>query len=357
MRPAIRGSRDDSRSISPPSGDRLPEARVPLESGRCGNVDETAAETVAPDGRECRKEAWIVIEELRRLIALHAPRERMPIDGLQLASVDAPTAPASYLTKPVLALVAQGAKRLVFDDRVYDYRAGDYLVVSVDLPVTGQFVEASKACPFLGVGLDLRSELIASLLLDGPQDPPHSRVGVRPLAVGRASIDLLDAVVRLLRLIDRPRDSSVLAPLIEREIAWRLLTGDQGAVVRQIGLADGSFSNVGRAIRWIREHPAEAFRVEELADLAGMSASTFHRRFRALTTMSPVQFQKKVRLQQARLLLIGEGTDVAAAGFAVGYDSLSQFSREYRREFGSPPGRDAARLRDQGAREQIAGLP
>jgi AraC-like DNA-binding protein len=310
---------------------------------------------------DCLMESQSLIEELRRLIAAHAHSGNVPIDGLLLSSVEAPTAPVSSLARPILVVVAQGSKRLVFDDRVYVYGTGDYLVVSADLPVTGQFIDVSKERPFLGMGLYLRPELIASLLLDVSSDRhqllERLSVGMSPLAVGQVSADLLDAVVRLLRLLDHPDDVPVLAPLIEREIAWRLLTGRQGAVIRQLGLADSSFSQVGRAIRWIREHPFESFRVEELAERASMSISTFHRLFRAATTMSPVQFQKKVRLQQARLLLVGEGIDVAGVGFAVGYDSPSQFSREYRREFGAPPGRDAARFRVQGSRGPMAGLP
>jgi AraC-like DNA-binding protein len=303
----------------------------------------------------------MLIEELRRLIAEHAGRGCTPIDGLFLASVDFPTAPMSSIASPILAVVAQGSKRLVFDDRVYDYGAGDYLVVSVDLPVSGQFIEASKERPFLGVGLDLRPDVVASLLLQTSHERLRSAerpsAGAPPLAVSQAPADLLDAIVRLLRLLDHLDDVPVLAPLIEREIAWRLMTGSQGSVVRQIGLTDSSFSHVGRAIRWIREHPSESFRVEELAEQASMSLSTFHRHFRAVTTMSPVQFQKKVRLQQARLLLIEGGLDVSRAAFAVGYDSLSQFIREYRREFGAPPGRDAARLRAEAARVPMSGLP
>lgn len=302
-----------------------------------------------------------MIEELRRLIARHAGLERIPVEGLQLASVDAPTAPISSIVRPVLAVVAQGSKRLVFGDRVFEYGAGDYLVVSLDLPVSGQFVEASRERPFLGIGLDLRPEVIASLLLDDslkrylPTVPGPLRSS--SIAVSPASAHLLDAVVRLVRLIDRPGDRQVLAPLIEREIAWLLLTGSQSAVVRQIGLADSSLAYVVRAIRWIRDHPAEAFRVEDLAEQASMSVSTFHRHFRAVTTMSPVQYQKRVRLQQARLLLMGEGFDVAGAGLAVGYDSPSQFSREYRREYGAPPGQDAARRRINNAGTAVTGLP
>jgi AraC-like DNA-binding protein len=252
----------------------------------------------------------------------------------------------------------QGRKRIIFDGQIYDYGAGDFLVVSVDLPITGQFLEASKDELALGVGLDLRPEIIASLILQAlPEEGRTLPRAVPALAVNRATDGLLDAVHRLLLLLDHPDDVLALAPLIEREIAWRLLTGPGGLVVRQIGLMDSSFSQVGRIIRWIREHPAEPFRIEQLAQQANMSLSTLHRHFRAMTSLSPLQFQKRIRLQEARLLLIGGDLDVAETAFAVGYDSPSQFIREYRREYGTSPGQDAARMRAEPLVGLINGLP
>jgi len=276
--------------------------------------------------------------ELRSLIAAAARRER-PIDGVLLSYVDAPTPPMASLATPVFALVAQGRKRLAVGDQVFEYGAGDYLVVSVDLPVTGHFTEASREKPCLGVGLTLRPDAIAALLLE--HRPEGATAG---LSVNRAPAELIDAVIRLLRVADDPEDRRVLAPMIEREVLWRLLRGPNGAAVRQIGLADSSLSHIARAIRWIRDHYTEPFRIEELAAMVGMSASAFHRHFRTVTAMTPIQFQKKIRLQEARLRLVGLGEDVTSAGYAVGYDSPSQFSREYRREFGTPPSRDATRL-------------
>ncbi|GGK74769.1 hypothetical protein Sme01_34350 [Sphaerisporangium melleum] len=159
-----------------------------------------------------------------------------------------------------------------------------------------------------------------------------------------------------LRLLDEPRDRAVLAPLVKREILWRLITGEQGATVRQLGLADSGLSHVSRAVRWIREHYAEPFRVEDVARLCGMSASAFYRNFQAVTAMSPIQFQKQIRLQEARLLLATRPGDVTGVGRRVGYDNPSQFSREYRRLFGAPPSRDATRLRDA-VRTPVSVLP
>jgi len=184
------------------------------------------------------------------------------------------------------------------------------------------------------------------LLQAAPGDIPPSGSGALPgVAVSDASDELLDAVVRVLRLLDRPRDITVLAPLVKREILWRLITGEQGAIVRQLGLADSSLAHIARAVRWIRDHITQSFRVEDLAQLSGMSVSAFYRNFQAVTAMSPIQFQKRIRLQEARLLLATHPNDVTGVGHRVGYDSPSQFSREYRRQFGAPPSQDAARVR------------
>ncbi|MGW6276420.1 AraC family transcriptional regulator N-terminal domain-containing protein [Kribbella sp. NPDC055071] len=283
------------------------------------------------------------LAELGSLIIAANGREQT-IDGLTLSVVDAPTPPMSSLAKPTFALVGQGRKRLAFGDQVFEYGAGDYLVVSVDLPVTGHFVEASAREPSLGVGLELRPDRIASLLLEAADQTPGAPV--RGLTVARAPDELVDAVIRLLRLVDEPADAPVLAPLVQREILWRLLRSPQGAAVREIGLADSSLSHVARVIGWIRDHYAEPFRVAELAAMAAMSTSAFHRHFRTVTAMTPIQFQKKIRLQEARLRLVGLGEDVTSTGYAVGYDSPSQFSREYRREFGTAPSRDTDLVRE-----------
>ena len=246
----------------------------------------------------------------------------------------------------VLAVIAQGLKRLALGDRVYEYGPGQYLVASVDLPVTGHVIDAAPGRPALGFGMTLEPAAVAELLLAaGPGDLPRSAGTARPgIAVSDAPGELLDAIVRLLRLLERPRDRTVLVPLVKREILWRLLTGDQGDVVRQLGLADSSLSHITRAAGWIRENYARPFRVEEVARLSGMSVSAFHRNFQAVTSLSPIQFQKHIRLQAARLMLASSPGDVTGVGSRVGYDSPSQFSREYRRQFGAPPSRDTGRL-------------
>jgi len=308
------------------------------------------------------------LEELRELIDRHArPDETTAIDGVLLSRVTQAGEPAASRSGTVLAVIAQGEKRLAVGDRVYDYGAGQYLVASLDLPVTGHFTRASAAEPALGFGLLLRPAVVTALLLEAggwaavrrggaaaaddgaaAAQRPFGVTSSAPAALGVADADaeLLDAVVRMVRLLDAdPVDRAVLAPLIERELLWRLVTGPLGRSVAEGALADGTVARIGRAVEWINEHYGERFEVAELARRCGMSSSAFHRAFQAVTALSPIQFQKQVRLQHARLLLLAGAEDAATAGFRVGYDSASQFSREYRRQFGLPPGRDAARMR------------
>ncbi|WP_127500469.1 AraC family transcriptional regulator [Actinoplanes solisilvae] len=285
------------------------------------------------------------LPEIRDLVLRHAGRPAP--GGLVLHRSDVPTEPMPAQSEPVFALVVQGAKTAVVGETDFSYGAGEFLVAAVRLPVIAHVSRASAAEPYLVLGLPLSPTLIAELLLDAqPAMPSEPAPGI---AVSPAGDDLLDAVVRLLRLLDRPGDQRALWAGLEREIVWRLLTGDQGGTVRQIGLADSNVAQIGRAIRWIREHHADLFRVEDVARVAGMSVTSLHRHFRAVTTMTPIQFQKTIRLHEARNRLLAAPGDVAAVGFAVGYESASQFSREYRRMFGLPPGRDAARLALAGA--------
>jgi AraC-like DNA-binding protein len=290
------------------------------------------------------------LDALRDLVGRHARNSHGPtaIEGLTITATDAPTALRSGIAEPSMGLAIQGAKRTLSGDRVLDYAAGEFLITQLDLPVTGQVTAASPERPFLGIGVRIEPAEIAAMLLDGAgaaAGPPARAPGI---AVARADQPLLAALAHLAGLLDTPQDARVLAPLYRREVLWRLLTGPQGAVVRQIGLADGNLAAITRAVRWIRDHHDDAIRITQLASLAGMSESTFHRHFRAVTRMTPIQYQKAVRLQHARLALVSGGRDVAEVAHAVGYDSASQFSREYRRLFGTPPGRDAQRIRAAG---------
>lgn len=271
------------------------------------------------------------------------------IPGVVVSRLHGAGAPGESTTGTILAIVAQGTKRMSVGASVHDYGPGQYLVASVDLPVSGSFTDATPSRPALGFGLELRPELVAELMLNpasaGFTRPARGESAPPAVAVGHASERMLDAATRMLRLLDTPEDIPVLAPLIERELVWLVMSGEQGATVRQLGLPDSSLSRVRHVVRWIREHFADTLRVDELAERARMSPSAFHRSFQAVTSMSPIQYQKSLRLQEARLRLIADPGAIAAVAYAVGYESPSQFSREYRREFGAPPSRDAALLR------------
>ncbi|OBF41843.1 AraC family transcriptional regulator [Mycobacterium sp. ACS1612] len=289
-----------------------------------------------------------LLDEIRARIAAHArPDLSTSVDGLLLSNVSAtPAIPEYSVTHPLLVIMAEGGKRLLLGDQVIEYRRGDCLVITANLPVTGHWLDTDGTGRVLGMGLVLKPAAIAELLLKAPAGRwPRGAPGKPAIATHVASPELLDAAVRMLRLLDHPDDAPVLGPLTTQEILWRLLAGPLGDTMRQIGLADSELTHVSRAIAWIRDNYAEPMRVDDLARLCGLSASSFHRHFRAVTAMSPLQFQKRIRLQQARSILLTRPHDIAGAGHLVGYDSPSQFTREYRRLFGAPPGRDAERLR------------
>lgn len=264
----------------------------------------------------------------------------MTLPGLQIIANCTVTEAQQLVYEPMLCLILDGAKNTTLGTETHPYRAGQYLVVSADLPVSGQVI----AAPYLAVGIPLDPAVIADLMIEATDAVPKA-APVRALAVSEMDDDLIDAVTRLVRLLDRPQEAAVLAPLIRRELMWRLLTGERADMMRQIGSAGGRLDQVRKAIRWLRVHYAEPMRIERLAEVAGMSETSLHRHFKAVTAMSPLQYQKQIRLQEARNLLLSRGRDVAGIGFDVGYDSPSQFSREYARLFGRPPGRDLERLR------------
>ncbi len=277
------------------------------------------------------------MDELRGLISRHArPDMATPIEDVLMSRIVRNHGGPS-MTGTILAFVAQGRKRIALGNRVHDYRAGQYLVASVDLPITGDWVDVGPANPSLGIGIVLRPQAVTELLLR--HDLPGTGGAPEGLAVSDATPELVDAFTRLARLVEQPRDAAALAPLVKQEILWRVMNGEQGAAVRQLGRSDSTLSHIARAVSWIRANYAESFKVEDVAKLAGMSESAFYRNFQAVTAMSPIQFQKQIRLQEARLLL-ATGKDVTRVSHRVGYDSPSQFSREYRRQFGVAPSRD-----------------
>jgi AraC-like DNA-binding protein len=294
----------------------------------------------------------MLLDELRSLVARHADPDSRPLrlmPNVILGEEVVPTLPCPHIIKPMVSVIAQGAKRMDVADHSLAYRAGQYMVLPVDMPVDAHVVEASSTKPFLGFGLTLRAEAIAGLLVEAgsSRTPAKDSAG---MTVSDLTDDLLEPIVRLLRLLDRPGDIPILGAALEREILWRMLTGPQGATVRQIGIADSRVARIGRAAQWLRHHFTETVRIEDVAAAAGMSITSLHRHFRAITSLTPIQYQKQLRLNAARTRLMAVREDVAEVGFAVGYDSASQFSREYRRQFGNPPGKDGAQMRANAAR-------
>ncbi|MCO6058852.1 AraC family transcriptional regulator [Pseudomonas sp. MOB-449] len=266
------------------------------------------------------------------------------IPGLSLYRVTQPSEPLHCLYEPALGLVVQGRKKVLLGEETYYYGPSQFLVVSMDLPVIGQVIDASPEVPFLSLRLDLDPKEISALLMDLPAPAP-SPACPRCLSVSGLGESLQDAVLRLLRLLDSPEDIPVLAPLVRREILYRLLRGEQCAQLRQIASSGTQGHRIGRAVNWLRQNFHQPLQIDRLASEVNMSTSALHHHFKAMTAMSPLQFQKQLRLQEARRLMLVEALDAASAGGRVGYESPSQFSREYSRLFGAPPLRDIARLR------------
>jgi AraC-like DNA-binding protein len=294
------------------------------------------------------------LSQLRELAVRHAggPRTETAIPRVAINLRREATGLLPGLYTPMLCLVLQGAKEVMIGERRLRYDPASYFIASLDLPASGRIVEASPERPYIAVSLALDREDLVALLPNVPARPEAQAAG---FAVSPVTPQLLDPCLRFLGLLDAPQDIPVLAPLLEREILYRLLQGPQGGVLRQFARIDSRLSQVRHAIAWIRTHYDQPLRIGTLAALAGMSAASFHRHFKAATAMSPLQYQKSLRLQQARRLLIAN-EDASRAGYAVGYESASQFSREYARLFGAPPARDAVRLRGNGATlEELVG--
>ncbi|GAB6126200.1 AraC family transcriptional regulator [Humidesulfovibrio idahonensis] len=289
-------------------------------------------------------------QELLRTIVKHAKKgdfSMTAIPGLGLSHREAPTEQTGYIHEPSLCLVVQGAKRLLLGEEVFSYDADHYLIVSVDLPVVGQILDASPEKPFLAMVLKLDPRMISQLLVDGNLPQPRTQQTSRGMAVSRVTLSMLCAFQRLLDLLDQPEDIPILAPLVQREIVYRLLVGEQGPRLRQMGAAGTQSNQLAQAIDWLKKNYTQPLRVDDLAAHASMSTSTFHRHFRELTAMSPLQFQKRLRLHEARRIMFTDHLDATSVAFQVGYESSTQFNREYSRVFGAPPLRDIKSLRQQ----------
>ena len=273
------------------------------------------------------------------------------IPGLILFRREKATEPECALYEPCLCVVAQGAKRVFLGEESYVYDSRHFLITTVDIPTIVQVIKASREKPCLGLVMKLDRREIAQLMVDSGLPSPPVQKSSLGMANGKITTPLLTAIQRLVDLLDEPQDIPILAPIIQREILYRLLVGEQGARLRQIASNGSQGHQVARAIDWLKSNYSRQLRVEDLATQASMSPSTFHHHFRALTAMSPLQYQKWLRLNEARRLMLIERLDAATAAFRVGYESPSQFSREYNRLFGNSPVRDIASMRQVAATE------
>lgn len=285
--------------------------------------------------------------EIAQLLARLTPGDgchATPIDGLFLLRSAKANEAVHAVQEPAVCLVVQGAKRVILGSEAYRYDRARYLVVTAGLPVCGEVLEASPETPYLCVRLDIDAQLVADVVLQAglkiSEAPP-----ARAMYLGEATVPFTDAILRLVRLLLTPQDIGVLAPLAIREIIYRLLTGPDAARLYQIAAPAGHAHRVALAIQWLKSNFQRPMKVEEMARMAHMSPSALHRHFKAVTAVTPLQFQKRLRLQEARRLMLATGLDAATAGWRVGYESASQFSREYRRMFDEAPGRDVQRFR------------
>lgn len=270
--------------------------------------------------------------------------EQLP--GLHLTRLSAPREPVHSVTVPSFCVIAQGSKEVLLGDSRYRYDPFHYLLATIELPSISQVLEASKDQPYLSLRLDLPPTLVGSVMVEIGHVSPPGHADARAITVSALDANLLDSTVRLVRLLDTPAEARVLMPLITREIIYRLLMGDQGGRLRHLAVLGGYTPHIARAVERLRQDYNQPLRIEAIARDLGMSVSGFHHHFKAVTAMSPLQFQKRLRLQEARRLMLGEDLDAASAAFRVGYHDASHFNREYKNLFGVPPMRDVQRLRE-----------
>jgi AraC-like DNA-binding protein len=283
-------------------------------------------------------------ERINRTVSEDGAKEVLP--GFFLARSSRPSQSLNTVYQPAFCFIAQGRKRALLGEEVFRYDPGHYLLFTVDLPLIFQIEKATPDEPYLGLRLDLDPSLVASVLVEADIKIKKGDASTKAMDVHSIDANLLDAVVRLVRLADEPESSTVLAPLIVKEIIYRLLAGGQGARLAHL-LQSGDTQRISRAIGHLREHFDEPLKIDDFARQLGMSVSGFHHHFKSVTAMSPLQFQKQIRLQEARRLMLGEDLDAASAGFRVGYEDPSYFSRDYKKLFGSPPQRDIVSLRSR----------
>jgi AraC-like DNA-binding protein len=284
-----------------------------------------------------------MVERIAQTISEDGLAEPMP--GIFLRRSSSPTEPLHGVSEPAFAVIAQGHKEIVVGEERFRYDPAHYLLATVELPMVSQVIQASQNEPYLSFRLNLDPALVGSVLFDAGHVAQRSTEDVRAINVSPLDGGLLDATVRLLRLLDTPEDAPVLAPLIAREIVFRLLKGEQGGRLRHLLSQGGQADRIARAVQRIRMNFDKPLRIDSLAQELGMSTSGLHYHFKEVTALTPLQYQKQLRLQEARRLLLGEDIDAATAGYRVGYEDPAHFTREYKRLFGLPPLRDVGRLR------------
>lgn len=284
-----------------------------------------------------------LIARMTRLIPKDGSKEVLP--GFFLARSSKPMASVHSIYKPAFCFVVQGRKQALLGEEVFWYDPGHYLIFSVDLPLVFKVEEASLDMPYLGFRINLDPSLVAPVIMESELEIKKGDASVKGINVNAVDADLFDAAVRLIRLIDKPNNQKVLVPLVMKEIIYRLLISGQGARLGHLMTSEGDTHRISKAIGQLRENFDQPLQIENMARSLGMSLSGFHHHFKSVTAMSPLQFQKQIRLQEARRLMLGEDLDAASAGFRVGYEDASHFNREYKRLFGDPPQRDIAKLR------------
>lgn len=286
-------------------------------------------------------------DELVKLIARALPEDGTlePLKGLHLSRASAPNEPLHSVYAPVFCVVAQGSKEFFLGHERYVYDPYHYFLVTAELPLVAHVLEASKKRPYLSLRLDLDPTIVGSVMVEVGDVSPQNHANVRAVNVSSLDVDLLDATVRLVRLVETPAEAPFLIPLIMREIIYRLWMGEQRQRLLHIAASAGYTPNISKAIELLHQDFDQPLRIEGIANELGMSVSGFHHHFKAVTAMSPLQFQKRLRLQEARRLMLGEGLDATSAAFRVGYHDASHFNREYKSLFGLPPMRDVERLR------------
>jgi AraC-like DNA-binding protein len=316
---------------------------------------ETINRQESDNERAARREQDIRAELIERIASI-AREDRVvePLPGIHMARATRPLEGIHSVYRTAFCMIAQGAKEVFIGETIHGYDEDHYLLATMELPAVSRILRATREKPYLSLRLDLDPALVGAVMVEAGLPVPRSQADAKAVVVSALDAELLDACVRLVRLLDKPAEARVLAPLVKREIVYRLLIGEQGNRLRYLPSFGGHSHSIGKALELLRNEFDRPLRIEEIAKELGMSSSGFHHHFRTVTDMSPLQFQKQLRLQQARRLMLGENLDAATAGYRVGYSDASHFSRDYRKHFGEPPARDVEHLRESAGRTQAA---